>query len=640
MLLGLGAMVLTIMSACVDLESAAGPTDEVASTASALTALTAEQRAALALGKERVPEPTNLDQFVKDKAAAIRLGKALFWDTTIGSDGKVACASCHFHAGADSRERNQLNPGTAGGTAVFTTHGPDEILAAADFPFRKLANPADRQSQVLADTKNVAGSQGLVKKTLQHLLPHGDELGVTQPDPIFHVGSENVNQVTGRNSPSVINAVFNHRQFWDGRASAIFNGVSPFGVRDPDARVFRTKSNGALGAVAVTIDNASLASQAVGPLLDPVEMSYGGRTWPTIGRKVLSGRRALQNQMVSPQDSVLGELAASRWKPSNKGLTKTYRQMIQDAFHDDWWMVTDQCVAFDASGSPSFHPAPLGTCASTSSMYDQMEGNFSLFFGLAIQLYEATLVSDQAPIDRYAAGDSHALTPTQQLGLEVFMGKGRCGTCHIGAAFSDATVSAAEQLTLIRSFVFPAGTARLDTGFHNTGVRPNREDVGVGGSDPFGLPLSLTQSSQRGLDVGYPLPPIAPTDFIALHAGSMKAPQLRNVALTGPYMHNGGQATLRQVVEFYNRGGDFLNTPFPVIVPLGLTEAEKSALVELLNALTDPRVVSQSAPFDHPELRLFEGGAPSTTTVTVLPAVGAGGGPPIATFLGLDPQQP
>lgn len=177
-----GAMVLTLLSACVDPEPA---TD----LATAVSAVTAAQRASLALGAETPPEPTNLAVFVKDRAAAIRLGKALFWDAAVGSDGKVACASCHFHAGADSRDRNQLNPGTRGGRTAFQTHGPDHTLTAADFPLRKLADPDDRRSEVIADTSSVAGSQGLVKRELEHLLPvPGVELGSTVPDPIFHVG--------------------------------------------------------------------------------------------------------------------------------------------------------------------------------------------------------------------------------------------------------------------------------------------------------------------------------------------------------------------------------------------------------------------------------------------------------------------
>jgi cytochrome c peroxidase len=60
-----------------------------------------------------VPEPPDLASYVKDKAAAIRLGKALFWDMQVGSDGVQACASCHFQAGGDIRVKNQLDPGLA-----------------------------------------------------------------------------------------------------------------------------------------------------------------------------------------------------------------------------------------------------------------------------------------------------------------------------------------------------------------------------------------------------------------------------------------------------------------------------------------------------------------------------------------------
>ena len=58
-----------------------------------------------------IPEPDNLKDFVQDKAAAIALGKSLFWDMQLGTDGIQSCASCHFHAGADNRSKNQLNPG-------------------------------------------------------------------------------------------------------------------------------------------------------------------------------------------------------------------------------------------------------------------------------------------------------------------------------------------------------------------------------------------------------------------------------------------------------------------------------------------------------------------------------------------------
>jgi hypothetical protein len=94
--------------------------------------------------------------------------------------------------------------------------------------------------------------------------------------------------------------------------------------------------------------------------------------------------------------------------------------------------------------------------------------------------------------------------------------------------------------------------------------------------------------------------------------GSFKAAQLREVELTGPYFHNGGKLTLRQVVDFYTRGGDFPVTnanhrDFNIVnlnfeVQSNLTEEEKVALVDFLLTLTDERVRFERAPFDHPEV--------------------------------------
>src|SRR5262245_21126879 len=58
-----------------------------------------------------VPRPSNLADFVRDESAAVVLGKALFWDMQVGSDGVQACATCHFRAGADTRSKNQVSPG-------------------------------------------------------------------------------------------------------------------------------------------------------------------------------------------------------------------------------------------------------------------------------------------------------------------------------------------------------------------------------------------------------------------------------------------------------------------------------------------------------------------------------------------------
>jgi hypothetical protein len=131
--------------------------------------------------------------------------------------------------------------------------------------------------------------------------------------------------------------------------------------------------------------------------------------------------------------------------------------------------------------------------------------------------------------------------------------------------------------------------------------------------------------------------------------GSFKVPSLRNVALTAPYFHNGGQATLKQAVQFYNRGGDFRehNSQFIdfEIGKLNLTETQIDAIVSFLEALTDERVLQQKAPFDRPQLFVPNGATGNTTSVQVgpdgtaldtmleLPAVGKNGGPAPKAFL-------
>ena len=80
-----------------------------------------------------VPGPSNLDEFIKDPVMALALGKALFWDMQVGSDGMQACASCHFRAGADPRSKNQVSPGLKHvPESVFTSPGP--VLTSSSRP--------------------------------------------------------------------------------------------------------------------------------------------------------------------------------------------------------------------------------------------------------------------------------------------------------------------------------------------------------------------------------------------------------------------------------------------------------------------------------------------------------------------------
>jgi len=131
--------------------------------------------------------------------------------------------------------------------------------------------------------------------------------------------------------------------------------------------------------------------------------------------------------------------------------------------------------------------------------------------------------------------------------------------------------------------------------------------------------------------------------------GNFKAPNLRNAQYTGPYFHNGDSATLRQVVEFYTRGGNFPNTNFHdldvdisgipgLMFPEFLPSAQQNTrdLVNFVShGLTDGRVVLEKAPFDHPQLFVPHGSLDNDSAVDRLeeiPAVGRNGRPaPITT---------
>jgi hypothetical protein len=116
-----------------------------------------------------------------------------------------------------------------------------------------------------------------------------------------------------------------------------------------------------------------------------------------------------------------------------------------------------------------------------------------------------------------------------------------------------------------------------------------------------------------------------PTPNRVLRDGAFKAPPLRDVELTGPYFHNGGTLTLRQVIDFYTRGGDFpitnaahrdfLLTNLDIEAQSNLSEEEKVALVDFLLELTDERVAHAQAPFDHPQVIIpLDGRAPDNRT--------------------------
>ncbi|MBI5683441.1 MAG: cytochrome C peroxidase [Verrucomicrobia bacterium] len=632
-----------------------------------------------------VPEPIALRVFVHDRQAAIMLGKALYWDMQIGSDGVTSCASCHFHAGADNRTKNTLAPGRPPTPQTFHTKaGPNAVLAATNFPFRLLSNPDDRHSPVVRDSDDIVGSQGVLLHNLTRVLfglPR--ERATATADPVFQVGGVNTRRVTARNTPSVINAAFNASQFRDGRANFFFNGEDPFGPLNVNAVVF-VFADGLMSPQHILLDNASLASQAVGPPHDTTEMSFVGRNWPQIGRKVLN-LRPLGKQLVHPQDSVLGPFSRARLNGRQvvglPGISIGYSELIRNAFHPEYWGTVDKVVRVNADGTKTVIPRPTGALATNE--FTHMEINFAFLFGLAVQMYESTLIADDTRFDRFLEGDGAALTAQEQSGMDIFFDKGKCAICHGGSEMTEAAVRAVEFMPAAD----PDGKGRAfyDAGFFNIGVRPTAEDLGAGATAPFinprtgqPYPLSLTDLGvlkKQGLlplDVDPFIPALpfgitAPTLNRSVMPGAFKAPGLRNVELTGPYQHNGGYATLRQVVDFYDRGGDFrdqnIDNMDPFIGLLELTEQEKQDLVSFLMALTDERVRQEKAPFDHPQLFVPNGqrgdengivgpndqlnalGFRADEEVMEIPPVGAPGRasaglPPVGRFLNLNPQQP
>jgi cytochrome c peroxidase len=199
---------------------------------------------------------------------------------------------------------------------------------------------------------------------------------------------------------------------------------------------------------------------------------------------------------------------------------------------------------------------------------------------MAIATFERTLYSDRTPFDLSVSGIA-PLSPAEADGLNLFNGLARCVTCHAGTLFTDNQ-------------------------FHNIGVRPQSEDPGR---------FAVTNNPNN--------------------LGEFRTPSLRNVGLRGPYFHNGRFATLEEVVDFYNRGGDFdaPNIDDRRIRPLGLNPGQRAAIVAFLrNALTDPRVAAGQGHFERPMLYT------ESTRVPVLTSAGTpGSGGNVPSMTAIEP---
>jgi cytochrome c peroxidase len=152
---------------------------------------------------------------------------------------------------------------------------------------------------------------------------------------------------------------------------------------------------------------------------------------------------------------------------------------------------------------------------------------------LALAAFLRTLRSGDSPLDRFRTTDPDVLSLLERQGFQLFVGKARCAFCHAGPTLSDGE-------------------------FHNTGVSARS------GSSDAGRFARTGDESQRG---------------------AFRTPTLRNVAGTAPYMHDGSLATLEEVIEFYDGGGETNPNLDRDLRPLKLTEDETWAILAFLRAL-------------------------------------------------------
>jgi cytochrome c peroxidase len=165
----------------------------------------------------------------------------------------------------------------------------------------------------------------------------------------------------------------------------------------------------------------------------------------------------------------------------------------------------------------------------------------------AIAAFERTVLSGDAPYDRFTAGDKKALSPAAARGWALFFGAARCSSCHSGPNFTD-------------------------NAFHNIGVGMNKKEP-----DPGRFDASKLEGDK----------------------GAFKTPSLRDIARSAPYMHDGSQKTLEEVVVHYNKGGiqnEYLDEE---IFPLKLT---KEQITDLVTFLTEGLASSKYPDFKAPKL--------------------------------------
>lgn len=223
---------------------------------------------------------------------------------------------------------------------------------------------------------------------------------------------------------------------------------------------------------------------------------------------------------------------------------------------------------FPASGKPKSKPEdPDGAWEMMDAADREIVNVIMANCGKALAAYERKLVSLDAPLDRYVAGDTSALSSKATRGLKLFAGKAGCTGCHSGPHLSDDS-------------------------FHVTGVPqkvgPNVPEIDEGHFADVGglLKSAFNGGGVYSDDRAAGMEKLGEAVTTEQEKGKFRTKSLRQIGVTGPYMHNGSMASLEEIVAFYNQGGaseGFSGTKDPLMVPLNLTASEQADLVEFLD---------------------------------------------------------
>lgn len=346
------------------------------------------------------------------------------------------------------------------------------------------------------------------------------------------------------------------------------------------------------------IFDGSYAAENLGlpPLQVPVDNPQSAEK-SALGRQLFNDRRFSGDGTISCASCHLPDKAFTDGLPVARGIagqtgTRNAPTVVNAAFYSSLFLDGREPSLEQQALGPFVNPIEHGL-KNHQQIVDMVRGDdgyvaqFQRVFGItaehididhvvkAIASYERTLIDGDSAFDRYYFGrDRSALSDSAARGLRIFRRKGNCSNCH-EISWNNALFT--------------------DNRFYNIGVGFQRLQPVLDeflqalrqGEDPGQFELSAWQRSELGR--------FNVTRVIA-DIGRFRTPTLRNIARTGPYMHDGSVETLEEVVEYYDKGGEKNRFLDAAIFPLHLTDQEKKDLVAFLRSLTSPRYQTSEKP--------------------------------------------